>query len=524
MAQNPVARYGTTDDNLKLTKDEPVGVFEHIAPYLAEFVGTFLIVFTMCCCPIVGEPMWNPTCVAFIVMVAVYSFMPVSGAHLNPAVTLALGFVFKFPWAKALAYILMQIAGACAGSLVSRSVFTEKDFTEKVKLGPRSTSHFQWYDIGVIEAVYTFTLCFVFMSCVTSVRNNKADDQNHFFGLAIGFVYIAGGYPSLDISGSIFNPAAALAIGISNLSEQSASQQFYWISIYVVAQAAGAWLASIIFLWVRPEDFKMQYDGKLEEFEVPVRAKLMGELVGSFMIVLTVGLNLVMVTPAAAWSFAACYTCFVYSLGDVSGGHFNPAVTLAVMLSRRGKCSVPLGQSYIFNQLLGGVGAGVVYAHFNLVSAQKSWPLQPQNGYGWANVGAAETLFTAVLAWIFLSVATTTMPPSVTETNFYFGLAVGSCVTVGGFAIGSVSGWNMNPAVAVGRGVNEIFHLAGANGHILDKNWAELLNVAWYSTFEFTGGIIAAVLFFLTHQRDYLKDGSGEWAGHKDASGVSHIP
>jgi len=504
-----MAAYGSTGGALAertSVKDEPEGCMELSSPYVAEFVGTFLIVFTMGCCSICGDPMWNPTGMAFAVVVAVYSFGPVSGAHLNPAISLALAFVGKFPWVKMFGYMFAQVAGGLMGSLCYWAIFQQA-----VALGPPVkvqylTTDFQWYDIGCVEAVYTFMLCFVYMNCVASDRNNKEGDENHFFALATGFVYIAGGYPSLNVSGSIFNPAASLALGLT-------SQKFFWMLIYIAAQVAGAWLASLLFAVVRPEDFKMQYDGRLEDFEVPIRAKLMSELIGTFMVVLTVGLNLVMISPAGPWSSAAAYICLIYSLGDVSGGHFNPAVTLAVMLSRRGICGIVLGQSYILHQVLAGATAGIVFSHFEAVGPREggkediAYPLGPHGSHGWPEVAMAEVLFSMVFAFAFLAIATSTMPPSTTKTNFYFGFAIGSCITIGGFAIGPLSGGApLNPAVAVGRGVSEVISIASL--HHAKLNLHRLMHCVWFAGCEFIGGALAAVVFSLTHQKEYLKDGS----------------
>lgn len=510
------------------TKDdldhEPASGIEVVAPYVAEFLGVFFIGFTYCISNICGDPMWTPTGIAFALTVLVYSLMPVSGAHLNPAVTLTLCLSFKFSWAKSIGYILAQVAGGIAGCLISALIFVG-DHKAHVKLGPQKgealSKDFSWYDIGFMELLYTFTICFVFVNCVASLRNNRAHDQNHFYGLAVGFAYIAGGYPALGISGSIFNPALTLAIGVQ-------TQQFDWLGLYLAVQVGGAALAYIAFWLVRPEEVRTveglvhwtrqvdnrghERDISKEDFHVHTGSKLISELIGTFVTVITVTLNLVMVTPAGPWSFAACYTCFVYALGDVSGGHFNPAVTWSLWLSGRGKLSIPLMQSYIYAQTLGAAGAGLIYAHYEIETEKtERWPLQPVGDFGWAAAGIGETMFSAFLCWVFLSVTTMKLAPSISQTNFYFGLAVGACITIGGFSIGNLAGWNMNPAVCVGRGVGQIvFDLHGA----LERGernaaWHKLLHVAYYAAFETAGGTIAAMLFFVTHQREYLSDESG---------------
>merc|ERR1719454_229493 len=165
-----------------------------------------------------------------------------------------------------------------------------------------------------------------------------------------------------------------------------------------------------------------------------------------------------------------------------------------------------MGQSYIFNQAMGALGAACISAHFDILDGKLSTPLGPRNGYGWVEAGSAEVCFTAVLCLTYLAVATTTMPPSTTKTNFYYGFAIGSCITIGGFAIGHVSGGTLNPAVALGRSLAEVYAISGIKDK--SKNWWEMLHCVYYSLYEFGGSIVAACIFVLTHQREYLKDGT----------------
>uniref|UniRef100_A0A7S1M6S6 Aquaporin n=1 Tax=Alexandrium catenella TaxID=2925 RepID=A0A7S1M6S6_ALECA len=75
-----------------------------------------------------------------------------------------------------------------------------------------------------------------------------------------------------------------------------------------------------------------------------------------------------------------------------------------------------------------------------------TFPIGPGRGFGWASVTCAELIFTFVLAFVVLCVATTKTAPAPEFT----GLIIGSCVTVGGLAIGIVSGGSLNPAVSFG--------------------------------------------------------------------------
>merc|ERR1719272_916293 len=132
----------------------------------------------------------------------------------------------------------------------------------------------------------------------------------------------------------------------------------------------------------------------------------------------------------------------IYALGSVSGAHFNPAVTVAILCAGRKKITMPDGGMYIGVQILGGICGAFTYA---AMENGKTFPLGPQKDFGWVAAGVAEIIFTFVLCFVVLSVATVK-----NSLSQYFGLAIGSCVTVGGYAIGAVSGGSLNPAVSFG--------------------------------------------------------------------------
>merc|ERR1719321_1407873 len=163
---------------------------------------------------------------------------------------------------------------------------------------------------------------------------NPAD--NEYFGLAIGFVIVAGGYAGGWISGGAFNPAVAIGIDFA-----SAGQGVFWCMLYTLFEFVGAGLAAAAHLMVE------------DSSSTPKAAKnFISEFIGTFFLVFTVGLNVLGGSPAAALSIAASLMCMIYALGGVSGAHFNPAVTLAILLSGRKK--IPGGvleaAGYMFTQ------------------------------------------------------------------------------------------------------------------------------------------------------------------------------
>jgi len=107
--------------------------------------------------------------------------------------------------------------------------------------------------------------------------------------------------------------------------------------------------------------------------------------------------------------------------------------------------------------------------------------------HNWGGVAVAEIIFTFVLTFVVLCVATVKKAPA----PEFIGFAIGSCVTVGGFAIGKVSGGSLNPAVSFGIASAQIM-----NGGIFYK-------ALIYSAFELVGGGLAAGVFRLTYPEEY---------------------
>merc|ERR1719272_2385954 len=173
----------------------------------------------------------------------------------------------------------------------------------------------------------------------------------------------------------------------------------------------------------------------------------------------------------------------IYALGDVSGAHFNPAVTLAVFASKMTDLSIKDAGMYMLVQVLGGVVAAMTYSLIYAPSSHNTFPLGPQEGHHMYQVAVAEIIFSFVLCYVVLCTAVAHK----TKTDMC-GLAIGSCVTVGGFAIGSISGGSLNPAVSVGI----------ASQHIMQGG---LYNALIYSGFEFIGAGLAAGVCMITHAK-----------------------
>merc|ERR1719277_850008 len=192
----------------------------------------------------------------------------------------------------------------------------------------------------------------------------------------------------------------------------------------------GAGIAAGLFRVCRAEDFGGAKNA--------LTSKLVSEFVGTFMLTATVGFNVLTASAAGAWSIGASLMCMIYALGNVSGAHFNPAVTLAILLSGRDKISSQDAIKYMGVQVLAAIAAGLVYVGV----IGMSFRIAP--GLTWFRSGLGEIVFTAFLCFTVLSVATVAKP-----LKEMFGLAIGSVITAGGFA-GAAIGVSMNPAVSMG--------------------------------------------------------------------------
>lgn len=466
-------------------------VLDRFSAYIAEFVGTFALVFTVGCCVSCGSGTWNATAIGCVLMIMIYATGPISGGNLNPAVSFSLSLCGKQEWSVTFGYWAAQVAAGVSASCFFTLLFWPK----AAVLGP--VAPFSWYHAIVVEIIYTFMLCFVVNNCAASKRNNKKDDGNQFFALAIGFVIVAGGYAAGGISGACFNPAVSIGLDIA-----SPSDGMHWCFLWALVELLGGALAALAFRFFRPEDYYIQDEQQLATFDSSLGTKCLSEFLGVFILVLTVGLNVVMASPSTAFSAAAALMCMIYSLGDVSGGHFNPSVTLAVVMSGREKCSAAAGAAYLGAQLVGGVVAGLLYAWFHASgpNSSKTYGLDFTK-HGSIAAGVAEMFYTFVLAYVVLTVATVKKPASqLTSQNFYFALCIGSSVTVGGFAIGSVSGGELNPAVSLGISVASSVYSGTGSA-------PSFVNFVVIALWELVGGVLAALVFFVTHAGEYKDSG-----------------
>jgi aquaporin Z len=201
--------------------------------------------------------------------------------------------------------------------------------------------------------------------------------------------------------------------------------------------------------------------------------KALMEAVGTAVLLLTIQLSVGGGSAAAPVAIGLALMAAVYAGGPVSGAHYNPAVSLAVML--RGKQSLHEMIMYWAFQMLGGyTGAllgGIIGGTYSVVSVG--------SGATATQAFVAEVCFTFVLCFVVLGVAT----HSSAVDNSYYGVAIGLTVTAGAISVGPISGGAFNPAVALGLCLAKGF---SGLGYALVTAGANLL-----------GGACAAFIFYM---------------------------
>lgn len=201
--------------------------------------------------------------------------------------------------------------------------------------------------------------------------------------------------------------------------------------------------------------------------------KYITEFIGTFFLVLTIGLSS---GPLAPLAIGAALMVMIYAGGHISGGHYNPAVTLAVFIRRRINLSDAL--IYMGSQLAGALVAGLVVSVFVQLPEKAD-----QSSLVVLKALLAEFIGTFALAYVVLNVATA----KANAGNSYFGLAIGFTVFVMASSLGQFSGGAFNPAVAAGAIVMNAFTF----GNI----WIYLVGC-------FGGAVLAGLVFNMNNPGD----------------------
>ena len=201
--------------------------------YLTEFIGTFFLVLTIGLTVVAGTAL-APLAIGCSLMIMVYMGGHVSGAHYNPAVSLAVLLRGKLDAKDFVPYVVVQVAGALCAALVVKFLLGQT-------FAPAPGDGVNVVQALLAEALYTFALCLVFLNVATADKTAG----NSFYGLAIGFTIVVAAFSAGPISGGAFNPAVGVGPTIINGALGEGSFSNLWI--YLVGPFAGAVVAALVF-------------------------------------------------------------------------------------------------------------------------------------------------------------------------------------------------------------------------------------------------------------------------------------
>ena len=177
---------------------------------IAEFIGTFFLALTICTAAVHGSAGdYAPFAIAATLMVMIYAVGHISGAHFNPAVTVAVWLRGACEKSDVVPYISVQALAGVLAAIVSQEILLAK--TSVTAIGMDATNAL------AAEFLYTFALVYVILNVATS----DATQGNGYYGAAISFVVLAGALTVGGISWGSFNPAVSGALLVSGAIELS---------------------------------------------------------------------------------------------------------------------------------------------------------------------------------------------------------------------------------------------------------------------------------------------------------------
>lgn len=216
-----------------------------LRPLTSEFVGTFVLVFFGTGAIVVNEAFQEPLGVlgiaavfGTVVSAVIYGLGDISGAHINPAVTVAFAVSGRFSWKRVPGYVVVQLLGAALASAFLRSLFPDLD-----TLGETRPFH-NAYQAMTLEALFTFFLMLVIMAVSTGAK-----EKGIIAGLSIGMVVFLEAAMGGPLTGASMNPARSFGPDLL-------LADFGHFHIYLLGPLAGAIIAVILWKFLHGNDRK----------------------------------------------------------------------------------------------------------------------------------------------------------------------------------------------------------------------------------------------------------------------------
>lgn len=219
----------------------------------AEFVGTFALVLLGCGAAVIGGMGTGPTAIdvlgiatAFgLALVAMaYGIGPISGCHINPAVSLGVLVAGRMSVGDFIGYIIGQVLGAIAGAAVLYLILSGKASGWTGGLGQNGWGAGYLGEYSMNSAlVFEIAATFLFLVCILGVTQAGAPSQ--FAGLAIGLTLVAIHIVGINVTGVSVNPARSLGPALVGMGANPTALSQVWLFIF--APAVGAVIAGLLF-------------------------------------------------------------------------------------------------------------------------------------------------------------------------------------------------------------------------------------------------------------------------------------
>ena len=200
---------------------------------VVEAIGAFFLLFTVAMTVLgSGAGALAPLAIGFVLMVMVYAGGHVSGAHYNPAVTLAIRVRRLMTTGEAARYWAAQLVAVVLAAIAARLLLPDG-----VQVVPAER---ELLDVVVAEFLFTFALAWVVLNVATA----PGTKGNSYFGLAIGLTVTAGAYAVGPVSGAVFNPAVGLGLALLGVLEPVETL------VMMATQLAAGGFAATVFAWL----------------------------------------------------------------------------------------------------------------------------------------------------------------------------------------------------------------------------------------------------------------------------------
>jgi aquaporin Z len=220
---------------------------------IAEFIGTFTLVFFGCGAAVIAGMGAGPTAIDVLgiafafglsIVAMAYGIGPISGCHVNPAVSFGVLVAGRMTMSDFVSYVIAQVLGAIAGAIVLYVILSGKAAGWTGGLGQNGwgTGYLGQYNL-LSAFIFEVVATFIFLVCILGVTQKGSPAE--FAGLAIGLTLVAIHIVGINVTGVSVNPARSLGPAIIGVGTNPAALGKVWL--FIVAPLIGAGIAGVLF-------------------------------------------------------------------------------------------------------------------------------------------------------------------------------------------------------------------------------------------------------------------------------------